>query len=67
VQVPYLDCGDQLCFTDGWDVAEDAVPLLEEALRTVSLKAAAFALTEDEETGRAADGSCQPAQPSISS
>lgn len=33
-----------------WDQAADAVPLLEEALRALSLKAAVFALTGDEET-----------------
>lgn len=34
---------------DAWNLAEDAVPLLEEALRALALKAAVFALTDDEQ------------------
>lgn len=35
---------------DRWDVTTDAVPLLEEALRVLALKAAVYSLTGDEET-----------------
>jgi hypothetical protein len=35
---------------EGWNLADDAVPLLEEALRALALKAAVYALTGDETT-----------------
>lgn len=34
---------------DRWDITTDAVPLLEEALRVLALKAAVYALTGDED------------------